>query len=429
MSYARAAGAGTFKAKMTKGPPVDEAVSQQPLPSDGDRALAELAAPLAALGAGSIVRPGSDPHAAAVTAVLVADYLGQPILRAKLASVALAADAPAQLTRYARAMLAVVSRLGGNYLPEREGVAKDLVERGSAARSALIASLGNALPKDAELAMWVDAVRLSTGVVELVYDLRTLADLSLHRAELAKEPGVRDAAAAARSAAIALELALRAGETPAHAQARNTLARLWTLFVPAYERAAAAGRALTRDEGHERRFPLLALIASQRRARRRPLSLPPPGARHKPTVPPRRVGSKPELLPVEQIEEIEAVEDVADAPANQASDIRKVARDIVEIEVGIASQSNFYQGFTENLSSGGVFVATYAVKKAGAKVDIVLAFPNGEELRVPGVVRWLREATADAWPGMGVQFETLSPEDEAKIRKFTKVRDPLFYEE
>jgi hypothetical protein len=30
---------------------------------------------------------------------------------------------------------------------------------------------------------------------------------------------------------------------------------------------------------------------------------------------------------------------------------------------------------------------------------------------------------------MGVQFEALSPEDEAKIRKFLSVREPLFYDD
>jgi hypothetical protein len=30
---------------------------------------------------------------------------------------------------------------------------------------------------------------------------------------------------------------------------------------------------------------------------------------------------------------------------------------------------------------------------------------------------------------MGVQFESLSPADDVKIRKFLSLRDPLFYED
>ncbi|MEA2747386.1 MAG: hypothetical protein QOI41_1529, partial [Myxococcales bacterium] len=111
------------------------------------------------------------------------------------------------------------------------------------------------------------------------------------------------------------------------------------------------------------------------------------------------------------------------------SDTRIAHRQVIEIEVGISSQSNFYVGFTENLSASGVFVATYAAKPIGARVDVMLGFPNGEQAKLTGVVRWLREATSDGWPGMGVQFETLTPEDESRIRKFLSLRDPLFYDD
>ena len=96
--------------------------------------------------------------------------------------------------------------------------------------------------------------RLGSGVVDLVYDLRTLADLC-------RQHGKSDAVGAATAGAVemalaaadAIEFALRVGEPAADAQRRNTLGRLWTLFVPAYDRAAAGARTLTRGEGRERR--------------------------------------------------------------------------------------------------------------------------------------------------------------------------------
>jgi uncharacterized protein (TIGR02266 family) len=109
-------------------------------------------------------------------------------------------------------------------------------------------------------------------------------------------------------------------------------------------------------------------------------------------------------------------------------DVRRTARRTINVEVGVASHSNFYQGFTENLSNSGVFVATYAVQPIGAKVDIVLTFPKGEQIHLSGVVRWLREAAGEHWPGLGVQFESLSPEAEARVREFIRLREPLFYE-
>src|SRR5262249_7831939 len=72
-----------------------------------------------------------------------------------------------------------------------------------------------------------------------------------------------------------IEYALRAGEKEDHAQARAKLSRIWTILVPLYEKASAAGRTITRGAGKERAFPALPLVASHRRAQRRPLSVVP----------------------------------------------------------------------------------------------------------------------------------------------------------
>jgi uncharacterized protein (TIGR02266 family) len=416
-------------------------MAQASVSSDGQRALAELAPKLTAVPERDLVRPGTDPHSAAVTGMLVADFLCQPDLEPRLAGAGVTKAEAQELGRLARAIFFVVEKLGGDYLPDSKGVPGDLVQRGSAIRAKITSALDASLPDrpdaslatgslaDPELRSWLDAVRLGSGVVDLVYDLRTLADVCATHAAAAA--AVAGAPADARSAADALEYALRSGESAEEAKHRNLLVRLWTVFVPAYGRAQRAGRELSRALGKSREhdFPPLALIASHRRARRRPVSLVPA----RPSVPARGVApvvagdlGKVEVLHATDIVSSEAPQQ-AERPS--FSELRKEQRQVVEIEVGISSQSNFYLGFTENLSSGGVFVATYARKPIGSRVEIALAFPTGEELRVPGVVRWQREASADGWPGMGVQFEALSPEDEAKIRKFLSVREPLFYDD
>jgi uncharacterized protein (TIGR02266 family) len=429
--------------------------------AEGERALSELAPALAAVDGVRVARPSADPHAAAATALLVADYLGQPELRAKLDDVSMAPESVAQLRRLARALITAVTRLGGEYLPDAQGIPGDLVQRGQHVRTTISAAIEKALPHDAEVQMWLEAIRLGSGVVDLVYDLRSLGELcTMHGAESGAPPG---AAASALAAADAIEFALRTGDSAENTATRTTVARLWTLFLPAYERAAAAGRALTRNQGKERQFPPLALVASHRRARRKPVSLVPPahpghpGAPHhrrsrpppampKPGSLPKTAVAKPAMpnLEVELIdaEALEIEVGLSEPPPAKLpstpptagerqswSDTRRANRQTVEIEVGISSESNFYLGFTENLSAGGVFVATYALKPLGSQLEVALAFPSGDEMRVPGIVRWLREATPDGWPGMGVQFESLSPADEAKIRKFLSLRDPLFYDD
>ncbi len=485
---------------------------------EGERALVELAGKLGAVDDTNVIRPSTDPHAAAVTALLVADYLAQPELAGKLDSVKLTAEAVHELRRLARAIIAVVTRLGGEYLPDAKGIPGDLVQRGHAVRTTVSSALEKALPDDQEVKLWLDAIRLGSGVVDLVYDLRALGELCARHGQAAQATShTAGAVHFAGAAADAIEFALRTGDSPESNKARNTLARLWTLFQPAYDLAAAAGRELTRGEGKERQFPPLALVASHRRARRRPLSLVPnprksmtpsmtaprvSGVPEKHGSAPRMVAdipSAPQLPDFDDVELYEAEEPIEilrseppksgvtassgvtergaqseapaatpsappaatpdepaakarserpsaapkarserpSAPASPAtegerlswSDTRHQKRQPIEIEVGIASQSNLYLGFTENLSAGGVFVATYVAKPIGAKVEIALVFPNGDEVRVPGIVRWLRDATVDGWPGMGVQFESLSEADEKKLRKFLSLRDPLFYED
>lgn len=439
----------------------------RPMVDDEQRALAALRPALASVDDAHILRPSADPHAAAATALLVADYLGQPEVSAQLRAADLGPDHVALLHDLSRAIIAIVTRLGGDYLPDAQGIPGDLVARGEAVRTTIATALEKAMHDDPEVRMWLEAIRLGSGVVDLVYDLRTLGEICTHKG--AQSEATAGAARAAYAAADAVEFALRTGDTSEQTASRNTVARLWTLFVPAYERAAAAARTLTRTAGKEREFPPLALVASHRRARRRPVSLVPAvrrslapgtGRSSRPPPPFHVTAPKPTSLPkppslpklanmpvaaldVEMVEMVEMADDdvIETAPSKAPSspptaaereswsDTRIAHRQAIEIEVGISSQSNFYVGFTENLSASGVFVATYAAKPIGARVDVVLGFPDGEQIKLTGAVRWLREATTDGWPGMGVQFEALAPVDEARIRKFLSLRDPLFYDD
>ena len=45
-----------------------------------------------------------------------------------------------------------------------------------------------------------------------------------------------------------------------------------------------------------------------------------------------------------------------------SSDLRRYPRHDVELEVTMESESNFYMGLTENLSEGGIFIATHMLK-------------------------------------------------------------------
>jgi uncharacterized protein (TIGR02266 family) len=102
----------------------------------------------------------------------------------------------------------------------------------------------------------------------------------------------------------------------------------------------------------------------------------------------------------------------------------------VSLMVSVDSESNFYVGFTENLSDGGVFVATHAPRPIGCSVDLLVALPDQAPIRAKGTVAWLREyaETIDAAPGMGIRFDQISPEDVKRILEFGRARPPMFFD-
>ncbi|NOY93052.1 MAG: TIGR02266 family protein [Deltaproteobacteria bacterium] len=115
-----------------------------------------------------------------------------------------------------------------------------------------------------------------------------------------------------------------------------------------------------------------------------------------------------------------------------ASDRRSAPRHVFETKVDFSSDSNFYTGFAEDISEGGLFVATWELKPLGSPMDIEFELPDGHIVHARGVVRWLRDPRddhPDAPPGMGVQFESLDPLDKEAIQMFLGIRSPLFYDD
>lgn len=104
------------------------------------------------------------------------------------------------------------------------------------------------------------------------------------------------------------------------------------------------------------------------------------------------------------------------------------------VEVTFTSEHNFWTGFTQDLSSGGVFMATPKEVPVGTIVQFELRLPDtGTPWMVRGEVRWNRAqgaAGADSPPGVGVRFIDLDKKLEAKIASFIgQTRDTMFHDE
>jgi uncharacterized protein (TIGR02266 family) len=94
------------------------------------------------------------------------------------------------------------------------------------------------------------------------------------------------------------------------------------------------------------------------------------------------------------------------------------------------SDSNFFTGFTTNISEGGIFVATVQSVPRGTSVDLDVLLPGTRSMTVTGVVGWTREVndkTPELMPGLGVRFSYLPPEVTSVITDFVATREPMFF--
>jgi uncharacterized protein (TIGR02266 family) len=104
----------------------------------------------------------------------------------------------------------------------------------------------------------------------------------------------------------------------------------------------------------------------------------------------------------------------------------------VELDVTVTSEHNFYAGFVENMSVGGIFIATHQLKPVGSRLEFSVNLPGcGQPIKGSGEVRWVRvySETSNVPPGMGIRFDKLDPDSLRGIEEFLAQREPLFYDE
>ncbi len=120
----------------------------------------------------------------------------------------------------------------------------------------------------------------------------------------------------------------------------------------------------------------------------------------------------------------------AGAPIGKVALKRVAARVAMQTQVDLVSDSNFFTGFSTNISEGGLFVATVNVLPAGTPVDVTFTLPAGARLTVKGEVRWTREVndrTPEVFPGVGVRFTEVDAAAVSQIKNFVQQREPLFF--
>lgn len=185
----------------------------------------------------------------------------------------------------------------------------------------------------------------------------------------------------------------------------------------------ALGQQLTADEKQVQR-----LVAQAKQAKAAP---PPPaddeaslGATMISAAPPPGLRPKAKTLPPTPGPQVLGA--MKPAPKRQSPRVR------MQAQVDFESDDNFFNGFSANISDGGVFIATVNLLALGTQVDLGFSLPTGERIECKGVVRWVREIDdkqPEVMPGMGVQFVDLEERASQAIESFIQQREPMFYDE
>ena len=96
----------------------------------------------------------------------------------------------------------------------------------------------------------------------------------------------------------------------------------------------------------------------------------------------------------------------------------------VSVTVGMRTEHGFWNGFAENISEGGIFIATHAPFDMGEEVELTFALargPKGDRKRyaVTCEVCWIRPDSGGGLPpGMGLKFRDLDPTATAEIQRY-----------
>lgn len=115
---------------------------------------------------------------------------------------------------------------------------------------------------------------------------------------------------------------------------------------------------------------------------------------------------------------------------------------VMVVTLDLHGPNNVYVGFSDDVATGGIFVATYELGAIGDVVQVELTLPGSTaSIHTRAKVTWTRELydgydthharhdTDQITPGVGLQLLDLSREVLGKLTQFARQRDPLFFPE
>ena len=115
---------------------------------------------------------------------------------------------------------------------------------------------------------------------------------------------------------------------------------------------------------------------------------------------------------------------------NSNDERRAAPRHEINIEITFESEHNFYTGLTQDISGGGLFIATYVLRPIGECIRVRFTLPgSAETLDAITEVRWVRPMnTGGGDAGMGLEFLQMSPGTKQAVKDFLMRRESIFFE-
>jgi len=106
---------------------------------------------------------------------------------------------------------------------------------------------------------------------------------------------------------------------------------------------------------------------------------------------------------------------------------RRSQRVAFHAAVSVASDTNFFTALSENVSEGGVFLATYSPPGVGEVITMRVEVDGVGAIDVEGTVRWVRFDEEGCPSGCGVQFCALDERTQRGLKVLMKraPKDPL----
>ncbi|MCP4196581.1 MAG: hypothetical protein GY762_05465 [Proteobacteria bacterium] len=122
----------------------------------------------------------------------------------------------------------------------------------------------------------------------------------------------------------------------------------------------------------------------------------------------------------------------SEPPPSKTKVTTDTAQVFVNTMLNLDTDHQFYNGFSQNIEEGGIFVATFDPKPIESKVLVNFKLPGGYRVSARGIVHFVREynpTASETAPGMGVRFTDLLDGDREAIEEYLKQREPMFYDD